>query len=80
MIKDSNSVAALEGLQVMHTYVRLALEIKAVTFASHNYILEKVATHKANFREICQKILLTMIERDQASFLYPELIKRMKSS
>ena len=64
MIKDSNSVAALEGLQVMHTYVRLALEIKAVTFASHNYLLEKVPTQKVNYRDICLKILLVMIERD----------------
>ena len=80
MIKDVNSVAAMEGLQIMHTYVRLALEIKAVTFAAHNYLLEKAPTHKANCREICTKILLAMIERDQATFLYPELVKRMKSS
>ena len=80
MIKDANSIAALEGLQVMHTYVKLSLDIKSVTFASHNYLLEKAPTHKANFRDICTKILLVMIERSQATFLYPELIKRMKSS
>ena len=64
MIKDSNSVAALEGLQVMHTYVRLALEIKAVTFATHNFLLEKVPTHKPKERDACLKIFLVMIERD----------------
>ena len=79
MIKDANSIAALEGLQVMHTYVKLALDIKSVTFAAHNYLLEKAPTHKSNFRDICLKIVLIMIERDQASFLYPELIKRLKS-
>ena len=79
MIKDQNSIAVLEGLQVMHTYVKLALDIKNVTFAVHNYLLEKAPTHKANFRDICLKILLIMLERGQASYLYPELIKRMRS-
>ena len=63
----------------MHTYVKLSLDIKSATFASHNYLLEKAPTHKANFRDICLKIVLLMIEREQASFLYPELIKRIKS-
>ena len=80
MIQDQNTVAALEGYQVMHTYVKLALDIKSVTFAVHNYLLEKAPTHKANFRDICLKVLLTMLERGQASFLYPELIKRMRST
>lgn len=80
MIKDTNITASLEGLQVMHTYVRLALDIKAVTFASHNYLLEKAPTQKANFREICNKILLVSLEKDQATFLFPELVKRMKSN
>jgi len=80
MIQDSNLAAALEGLQVMHTFVKLALDIKAVTFASHNYLLEKAPTHKANFKEICTKILLAMLERGEGSYLYPELIKRMKSN
>ena len=44
MIRDSNSNAALEGLQVMLTYMKHAPDIKAVTFASHNYLLEKVPT------------------------------------
>lgn len=47
----------------MHTYVKLALDIKSVTFAVHNYLLEKAPTHKANFRDICLKVLLTMLER-----------------
>ena len=80
MIQDSNLAAALEGLQVMHTFVKLALDIKNVTFASHNYLLEKAPTHKANFKEICTKILLAMLERGEGSYLYPELIKRMKSN
>ena len=80
MITDANSVASYEGLQVMHTFVKLALDIKAVTFATHNYLLEKAPTHKPNFRDICLKILLLMLERGQASYLYPELIKRMKSN
>ena len=64
----------------MLTYVKFAIDIKAVTFASHNYLLEKAPTHKANFRDICNKILLAMVERDQASFIFPELVKRMKST
>ena len=44
IIRDSNMNAALEGLQVMLTYMKHAADIKAVTFASHNYLLEKVAT------------------------------------
>ena len=80
MIKDSNSVAAYEGLQVMHTFVKFALDVKAVTFASHNYILEKAPTNKANVRDICLKIMLLMLKRDQSTMVYPELIKRMKSN
>ena len=64
MIRDSNSNAALEGLQVMLTYMKHAPDIKAVTFASHNYLLEKVPTQKAAFRDTCLKILLLMLERD----------------
>ncbi len=66
MIKDANLVAALEGLQTMHTFVKLALDIKSVTIASHNYLLENTPTFKANFKEICLKILLAMLERGQA--------------
>ena len=80
MIKDTNMTAALEGLSVMNTYVKFAIDIKAVTFASHNYLLEKAPTHKVNFRDICNSILLVMVERDQASFIFPELVKRMKST
>jgi len=80
MITDANSVAAFEGLQVMHTFVKFAPDIKAVTFASHNYLLEKAPTHKPNFRDVCLKILLVMLERGQASYLFPELVKRMKSN
>ena len=79
MVQDQNSIAALEGFQVMHTYIKLALDIKAVTFAVHNYLLEKAPTNKDKFRDICLKIVLMMLERGQASYLYPELIKRMRS-
>ena len=64
----------------MHTFVKLALDIKSVTIASHNYLLENTPTFKANFKEICLKILLAMLERGQAQYLYPELIKRIKSN
>lgn len=64
MIKDTNLVAAIEGLQVLHTYAKLSLDIKTVTFNSHNFLLEKIPTNKANFRDICVKILLVMLERD----------------
>ena len=64
----------------MHIYVKFALDIKAVTFATHNHILEKAPTNKANFREVCGKIMLISLEKDQATFLFPEIIKRMKST
>ena len=80
MIKDANSIASLEGLNVMHSFVKMALDIKAVTFASHNYLLEKAPTHKTNYRDICLKIVLVMLKKEQATMLFPELIKRMKST
>lgn len=64
MIKDSNLVAAHEALVCLHTFVKYALEIKSVTFATHHYLLEKVQTTKPNFKEITLKILLTMLQRD----------------
>jgi len=63
----------------MHTYVKLSLDVKTVTFASHNFLLEKVPTNKPNFRDVCLKILLVMLDRDQGPMVYPELVKRMKS-
>lgn len=64
----------------MHTYAQFALDIKSVTFASHNYILEKAPTNKTNVRDICLKIVLLMLRRDQSAMMYPELTKRIKSS
>lgn len=80
MIMDSNTVNAFEGLQVMHTFVKFALDVKSVTFASHNYILEKAPTNKTNVRDLCLKIVLLMLRREQSHMMYPELIKRVKSS
>ena len=64
MIQDTNLVAAYEALLCLHSYVRFATAIKSVTFASHNYLLEKVQTNKPNFKDITLKILLTMLRRD----------------
>ena len=61
MIKDANLTGAYEALNCLHSYVRFASDIKAVTFSVHNYLLEKVQHNKANFREITLKILLTML-------------------
>lgn len=47
----------------MHTYIKLALDIKNVTFAAHNYLIEKAPTNKDKFRDICLKIVLVMLER-----------------
>jgi len=52
MIKDSNLTNAYEALQVLHSFVRFAKDIKAVTFSTHNFLLEKVQHNKSNFREI----------------------------
>ena len=80
MIKDTNLTNAYEALQCLYSYVRFADDIKAITFASHNYLIEKVQTNKPNFREITLKILIGMLRRDQgASCLYPELQKRFRS-
>ena len=79
MIQDTNLVAAYEALQCLHSYVRFSQDIKAVTFASHNYLLEKVQTNKPNFKDITNKILLTMLRRGQAPIIIPELLKRFQS-
>jgi hypothetical protein len=42
MIKDQNLTNAFEALQCLHSYVRFASDIKAVTHATHNFLLEKV--------------------------------------
>lgn len=63
MIQDTNLIAAYEALQCLYTYVKYAVDIKAVAFACHNYLLEKVQTNKPNFKEITNKILLTVIGR-----------------
>ena len=79
MTEDSNLVAAYEALSCLHSYVRFSHDIKAVTFASHNYLLEKVLTNKPNFKDVTSKIILTMLRRGQATFIYPELLKRFQS-
>ena len=79
MIKDSNLIAAYEALLCLNSYVRFSLEIKAVTFACHNFLLEKVQTNKPNFKDVTLKILLCMLKRDQGPMLFPELLKRFRS-
>jgi hypothetical protein len=79
MIQDTNLVGAYEALVCLLSFVKFATSIKAVSFATHNTLLEKLQTNKPNLKEISTKILLTMLRRDQASFLFPELIKRFKS-
>lgn len=64
MIKDQNLTNAFEALQCLHSYVRFASDIKAVTHATHNFLLEKVQTNKPNFRDITLKILIGMLRRD----------------
>lgn len=61
MIKDSNLIAQYEALNCLHAYVRFSKEIKGVTFATHNFLLEKVQHIKPNFKEVTLKILLTML-------------------
>jgi len=79
MMQDSNLTLAYEALQVLYTYVRFAKDIKSISFSIHNFLLEKVQVNKANFRELDLKILSVMINRDQASYVLPELIKRFKA-
>jgi len=64
MIKDANLTGAYEALNCLHSFVRFADDIKSVTFACHNFLLEKVQHNKANFKEITLKILLTMLQKD----------------
>lgn len=59
--------------------MQYSLDIKNVTFCTHNYLLEKVQTTKPNFRDITLKILLTMLEREQTNIVMPELLKRFRS-
>ena len=79
MIQDSNLVAAYEALNCLHTFVRFGYDIKAVAFATHNHLLEKIQTNKPNFKDITNKILLTMLRRGQGQMLFPELFKRFTS-
>jgi len=58
--------------------VRFSKEIKGVTFATHNFLLEKVQHSKPNFKEVTLKILLTMLQKEQGSVLFPELLKRFR--
>ena len=65
MIQDSNLVAAYEAMNCLHSFVRFGHDIKAVAFATHNHLLEKIQTNKPNFKDITNKILLTMLRRGQ---------------
>ena len=42
MIKDSNITAQLEGLNCLHSFVKLGQDIKSVSFACHSYLLDKI--------------------------------------
>ena len=77
MVQDHHSVASYEGLQCMLLFVKKAIDIKDVSFASHNYLLEKVLTNKPNFRDVTSKIIVEMLQRDQGSYLYPEILNRI---
>lgn len=52
--------------------------MRQVTFSCHIYLLEKVQTNKANFREITLKIILCMLRRMQglSNTILPELLRR----
>ena len=79
MIQDTNLGGLYEALNCLHSYLRFGKSIKSVSFAIIHTLLEKIQTNKPNFKEITCKILLTMLRRDQASVIYPELIKRFKN-
>jgi hypothetical protein len=42
MIQDTNLVGAYEALVCLHSFVKFAVSIKAVSFATQNYLLEKL--------------------------------------
>ena len=42
IISDSNLVAQYEGLNCLCTFMRLAPDIKSVTFSVHSILLDKV--------------------------------------
>jgi hypothetical protein len=58
MIQDTNLVGAYEALVCLLSYAKYSQSIKAVSFATHNQLLEKLQTNKPNFKEISTKILL----------------------
>ena len=81
MIKDTNLTALNEALNCLHTYVKYAPDIKSVTFACHNYLLEKMNLTNKNFRDLLTKIILCMLTRLSGSqnTMLPEMLKRFKS-
>jgi hypothetical protein len=42
MIQDTNLVGAYEALVCLHSFTKFATSIKAVSFATHNQLLEKL--------------------------------------
>lgn len=81
MIKDTNLIALQEALNCLLTYVKHASDIKNVTFACHNYLLEKINLTNKNFRDLLTKIILCMLSRlhGSSNTMLPELLKRFKS-
>jgi hypothetical protein len=81
MIKDTNLIALQEALNCLLTYVKHAPDIKNVTFACHNYLLEKINLTNKNFRDLLTKIILCMLSRlhGSSNTMLPELLKRFKS-
>lgn len=77
IIQDSNLSAQYEGLNTLYVYLKQGQDIKSVSFATHQYLLEKIQHNKPNFKDITTKILIKMIERRQN--VAPEIIKRFSS-
>jgi hypothetical protein len=62
--------------------VKFAPDIKNVTFACHNHLLEKVNLTNRNFKDITSKIILCMMGRlsGPQNTMLAELLKRFKSA
>ena len=77
MIKDTNLTAQYEGLNCLYSYVSHGRDIKAVTFACHSYLLDKIQHNKPNLNDITQRILQKMLLKKQN--IIPEVLKRLRS-
>lgn len=80
MIRDTNLVAQIEGLNTLLEYVRIAPDIKNATMSALPDLLDKINHNKSNFTTKATQIIMLMFEKDMGHHIMPELLKRFKSA